>query len=150
MAKTIEVPTPDELNKIINGTTFKGDISSNGDFRIDGSLKGSLTSKGKLVVGPTGNIEGEVRCRNAEIFGKVKAKLFVDELLSLRTSADISGEVVYNKIAIEAGAKLVGTLTIKDQMGAIKDQTVAPKDQVNYTKDQTSTPATGTFVGKAD
>ncbi len=116
MAKSTEVPTPDELNKIINGTTFKGDIISNGDFRIDGNLKGSLTSKGKLVVGPTGIIEGEVQCRNAEVFGKVTAKVSIDELLSLRASAELSGEVVYNKIAIEAGAKLVGTLTIKDQV----------------------------------
>jgi cytoskeletal protein CcmA (bactofilin family) len=117
MAKSTEIPTPDELNKIINGTTFQGDISSNGDFRIDGVLKGSLSSKGKLVVGPTGSIEGEVRCRNAEIFGKVTAKLFVDELLSLRSSADLSGDVVYNKLSIEAGARLIGTLTIKDQIG---------------------------------
>ena len=116
MAKTTEITTPDELNKIINGTTFQGDITSNGDFRIDGVLKGSLSSKGKLVVGPTGSIEGEVRCRNAEVFGKVQAKLIVDELLSLRSSADLSGEVVYNKIAIEAGARLIGTLTIKDQI----------------------------------
>jgi cytoskeletal protein CcmA (bactofilin family) len=116
MAKSLEVPTPDELNKIINGTSFNGDITSNGDFRIDGTLKGSLSSKGKLVVGPTGNIEGEVRCKNAEIFGKITAKLFVEELLSLRSTAELSGEVVYNKIAIEAGAKLVGTLTIKDQL----------------------------------
>ncbi len=115
MAKTAEVPRPDELNKIINGTTFKGDIISNGDFRIDGTLKGSLTSKGKLVVGPTGNIEGEIKCRNAEVFGKVTAKIEVDELLSLRASANLSGDVVYNKIAIEAGASLVGTLAIKDQ-----------------------------------
>lgn len=116
MAKTVEIPSPDELNKIINGTSFTGDITSNGDFRIDGNLKGSLTGKGKLVVGPTGSIEGEVRCKNAEIFGKINAKLHVEELLSLRSSADVNGEIVYNKIAIEAGAKLVGTLTIKDQV----------------------------------
>lgn len=116
MAKIIENPTPDELNKIINGTSFNGDITSNGDFRIDGALKGSLNSKGKLVVGPTGNIEGEIRCKNAEVFGKINAKLYVEELLSLRSSADLNGEVIYNKIAIEAGAKLVGTLTIKDQL----------------------------------
>ncbi len=114
MAKVIENPTPDELNKIINGTVFKGDITSNGDFRIDGSLNGSLISKGKLVIGPTGNIDGEVKCKNAEIFGKVNAKITVDELLSLRASAEITGDIVYNKIAIEAGARLVGTLTIKD------------------------------------
>ncbi len=118
MAKPQEITTPDEVNKIINGTTFNGDITSNGDFRIDGILKGSLNSKGKLVVGPTGNIEGEIRCKNAEVFGKIKAKLIVEELLSLRSSAELNGEVVYNKIAIEAGAKLTGTLTIKDQVSA--------------------------------
>jgi cytoskeletal protein CcmA (bactofilin family) len=116
MAKSLEVnTTPDELNKIINGTTFTGDITSNGDFRIDGTLKGSLNSKGKLVVGPTGSIEGEIRCKNAEVFGKISARLIVEELLSLRNTAELTGEIVYNKIAIEAGAKLVGTLTIKDQ-----------------------------------
>lgn len=116
MAKNQQTPTPDELNKIINGTIFNGDITSNGDFRIDGSLQGSLTGKGKLVVGPTGTIDGEIKCKNAEIFGKVTAKIYVDELLSLRSSAELSGEIVYNKIAIEAGAKLVGTLKIKDQL----------------------------------
>jgi cytoskeletal protein CcmA (bactofilin family) len=116
MAKIPEIITPDELNKIINGTSFKGDITSNGDFRIDGTLKGSIQSKGKIVIGPSGSIEGEIRCKNAEIFGKVTAKIYVEELLSLRTSAELSGEIVYNKIAIEAGAKLVGNLTIKDQI----------------------------------
>lgn len=129
MAKTPEILTPDDLNKIINGTVFKGDITSNGDFRIDGSLKGSIQSKGKIVIGPTGSIEGEIRCKNAEIFGKVNAKVFVEELLSLRTSAELNGDIVYNKIAIEAGAKLVGTLTIKDQQQGYAARAVEPKPE---------------------
>lgn len=127
MAKTPEILTPDDLNKIINGTVFKGDITSNGDFRIDGALKGSIQSKGKIVIGPTGSIEGEIRCKNAEIFGKVNAKVFVEELLSLRTSAELNGDIVYNKIAIEAGAKLIGTLTIKDQQQGYAVRPVEPK-----------------------
>lgn len=115
MAKNIEMASPDELNKIINGTVLQGEITSSGDFRIDGNLKGTLHSKGKLVVGPTGSIEGEIHCKNAEIFGKINARIHVEELLSLRSSAVLEGDVSYNKIAIEAGAKLVGTLTIKDQ-----------------------------------
>ncbi|MFO7722278.1 MAG: polymer-forming cytoskeletal protein [Bacteroidales bacterium] len=129
MAKSLEVTTPDELNKIINGTTFKGDMTSNGDFRIDGALKGSLNSKGKLVVGPTGSIEGEIHCKNAEVFGKINAKLFVEELLSLRNTAELNGEIVYNKIAIEAGAKLVGTLTIKDQTSSHASRPVIEKPE---------------------
>ncbi|HRZ41737.1 MAG TPA: polymer-forming cytoskeletal protein [Bacteroidales bacterium] len=129
MAKTPEIITPDDLNKIINGTVFKGDITSNGDFRIDGTLKGGIQSKGKIVIGPTGSIEGEIRCKNAEIYGKVNAKVFVEELLSLRTSAELNGDIVYNKIAIEAGAKLVGSLTIKDQQQGYAARPVEPKTE---------------------
>ncbi len=127
MAKTPEIITPDDLNKIINGTVFKGDITSNGDFRIDGTLKGSIHSKGKIVIGPSGSIEGEIRCKNAEVYGKVTAKVYVEELLSLRTSAELNGDIVYNKIAIEAGAKLVGTLTIKDQQQGVAARPVEQK-----------------------
>ena len=59
-------------NLIGNGTTFKGDIESNGDIRIDGKLIGSVKSNGKVSVGPTGFIEGDIICKQAEIAGNVK------------------------------------------------------------------------------
>ncbi|MBE9480505.1 MAG: polymer-forming cytoskeletal protein [Bacteroidetes bacterium] len=90
-------------------TTVKGDIESNGDFRIDGTLIGSISSKGKVVVGSTGNVEGEIKCQNADISGKVKANVTVAELLSLKASAKFSGEVTTGKLAIEPGAKFSGS-----------------------------------------
>lgn len=90
-------------------TTVKGDIESNGDFRIDGTLIGSISSKGKVVVGSTGNVEGEIKCQNADISGKVKANVTVAELLSLKASAKFSGEVITGKLAIEPGAKFSGS-----------------------------------------
>ncbi len=90
-------------------TTVKGDIESNGDFRIDGTLIGSISSKGKVVVGSTGNVEGEIKCQNADISGKVKANVTVAELLSLKVSAKLSGEVTTGKLAIEPGAKFSGS-----------------------------------------
>ncbi len=90
-------------------TTVKGDIESNGDFRIDGTLIGSISSKGKVVVGSTGNVEGEIKCQNADISGKVKANVTVAELLSLKASAKFSGEVTTAKLAIEPGAKFSGS-----------------------------------------
>ncbi|MCD4773441.1 MAG: polymer-forming cytoskeletal protein [Bacteroidales bacterium] len=98
-----------KVNLIENGTKIKGDIESNGDFRIDGTLIGSIKSKGKIVVGTTGSVEGDISCRNADISGKVKAQVNITELLSLKASADISGDIKTAKLSIEPGAKFSGT-----------------------------------------
>ena len=97
-----------KVNLIENGTKIKGDIESNGDFRIDGTLIGSIKSKGKIVVGTTGSVEGDISCRNADISGKVKAQVNITELLSLKASADISGDIKTAKLSIEPGAKFSG------------------------------------------
>ena len=96
-------------NTIVAGTTIKGDIVSEGDFRIDGKLTGSITSKGKIVVGQSGSIDGEITCQNADISGIIKAKLNVEQLLTLKASANLSGDVITGKLAIEPGAKFTGT-----------------------------------------
>lgn len=102
------------VNMLGSGTTIKGDIQSNGDFRIDGILIGSINSKGKIVVGQTGNVEGEVTCRNADISGLVKAQIVVAELLTLKTSAKISGEITTSKLSIEPGARFSGTCNMSE------------------------------------
>ncbi|GAB4321018.1 MAG: polymer-forming cytoskeletal protein [Bacteroidales bacterium] len=96
-------------NTIVNGTTIKGEIISDGDFRIDGTLIGSIKSKGKIVVGESGSIEGEVECRNADFSGRIQAKVIVAELLSLKATARITGDVITNKLSIEPGATFTGT-----------------------------------------
>jgi cytoskeletal protein CcmA (bactofilin family) len=111
MSKTTIVETP-SVNIIGNGTDIVGDINSNGDFRIDGQLKGTIQSTGKVVVGSTGKVEGEIICQNADISGEVKAHLKVYELLSLKASAVVSGDIVTNKLAIEPGAVFTGACTM--------------------------------------
>lgn len=96
-------------NSIVAGTTIKGDIISQGDFRIDGALTGSINSKGKIVVGQSGSIDGEIVCQNADISGTIKAKLKVEQLLTLKSSANLTGEVTTSKLAIEPGAKFTGS-----------------------------------------
>ena len=89
------------INLIGNGTTITGDIKSNGDVRIDGKLKGNLSISGKLVVGPSGNIEGNVSCQNADVSGEIHGKVSVNELLSLKASAKLLGDIITGKISIE-------------------------------------------------
>jgi len=96
------------INTIGVGTVVKGDITSDGDFRIVGKLVGTIHSKGKVVIGKTGMVEGDVICKNADVSGKLKGTLKVDELLSLSNSGSIEGEVITSKIAIEAGAIFSG------------------------------------------
>jgi cytoskeletal protein CcmA (bactofilin family) len=103
------------INLIGNGTTITGDITSNGDVRIDGKLKGNLSISGKLVVGPSGNIEGNIVCQNADVSGEINGKLSVSELLSLKASAKVLGDIVTGKISIEPNATFTGTCS----MGAV-------------------------------
>ncbi|MEN8224077.1 MAG: polymer-forming cytoskeletal protein [Bacteroidota bacterium] len=102
------------VNMLGAGTTIKGDIQSNGDFRVDGTLLGSIQSKGKIVIGETGNVEGEIVCNNADISGKVKAQINVSELLTLKSTANISGEITTGKLSIEPGAKFSGTCNMSE------------------------------------
>ncbi len=107
MSKIIPNETP-SVNIIGNGTDIKGDIKSNGDLRIDGFIKGTIKASGKVVVGSTGRVEGEINCQNADISGEVKAHIKVSELLSLKANAVVSGDILTNKLAIEPGAVFTG------------------------------------------
>lgn len=103
------------INLIGNGTTITGDIKSNSDVRIDGTLKGNLAISGKLVVGPSGIIEGNVSCQNADVSGEIHGKVSVSELLSLKASAKLLGDIVTGKLSIEPNATFTGTCN----MGAV-------------------------------
>jgi cytoskeletal protein CcmA (bactofilin family) len=111
MAKTND-SDPNVINLIGAGTEINGDITSNGDIRIDGTLTGNLQTKGKVVIGETGRAKGEVTCKNADISGKIEGKIIISELLSLKPSAFIEGDIVANKLAIEPGARFTGNCTM--------------------------------------
>ena len=83
------------INLLSNGTVINGEINSTGDLRIDGILNGNITTKGKIVVGDTGSIKGEIQCKSADILGKVEGKIFVTELLSLKSTANVTGCLLY-------------------------------------------------------
>lgn len=100
------------LNIVGAGTSIEGDVISSGDIRIDGSLKGTVKTRGKLVVGPSGNVEGEVYCQNADISGSIRGKLNVTELLSLKGTAKLSGEISTGKLSIEPGADFSGSCSM--------------------------------------
>jgi cytoskeletal protein CcmA (bactofilin family) len=123
--KETEVPS---INLLSTGTIVKGEIRLNGDFRIDGMFIGSINCKGKVVVGNTGVIEGEIICQNADFSGEVKATVKVAELLTLKESAKFTGDITTNKLAIEPGAKFSGQC-VMDNSGVKITTPIAVPDE---------------------
>ncbi|HOW30865.1 MAG TPA: polymer-forming cytoskeletal protein [Bacteroidales bacterium] len=114
LSKPILPETP-SVNLLGSGTEITGDIKSQGDIRIDGSLNGTIQCTGKVVIGSTGRVEGELICQNADISGEVKARIKVSELLSLKATALVSGDIITNKLAIEPGAVFTGACKMESQ-----------------------------------
>lgn len=101
------------INALVAGTKLDGKINSINDFRIDGTLIGTLECKGKVIIGPQGIVDGEIICTNALIEGKFDGNLKVKELLSVKDSAKITGEIVTDKLLVQSGA----VFNVQCQMG---------------------------------
>ena len=95
-------------NLIGKGTVIKGDVVSSGDIRIDGHLVGSLKSNGKVVIGQTGIVEGDLTCKQADISGEVKGVLKCEELTSLKSTSKVEIDLVTKQLYIEVGAIFTG------------------------------------------
>lgn len=137
MSKTAEINSPDRLNRIVEGTSIEGDIRSDSNIRIDGRLKGTIHTKGRLVIGTSGIIEGEIICENADIEGVFIGKINVNQLLSLKATAKLTGDIITSKLAIEPGAMFSGACSMG---GMIKDlkSTEPMKQNVNQPAEKTA------------
>lgn len=113
--KRLEEELSNSNNAVGKGTRIAGDTSSYGNIRIDGEIKGNVTSKSKVVLGETALIEGNVVAQNAEVAGEISGVIEVAELLILKPSAVINGDIVTNKLQIEPGATFNGGC----KMGAV-------------------------------
>lgn len=118
MAKYTETDNS-AINLIGTGTEITGDINSNGDIRVDGALNGNLKTSGKLVIGETGKIKGEIVCKNCEVLGNIEGKISVSELLSLKASSRIEGDIITKKLAIEPGARFTGNCNMSESSGYV-------------------------------
>ena len=107
-----------ERNVIAKNSTFVGDITSDGDFRIDGILEGTLKTKGKVIIGVDGFIKGTIEATNAEIEGKFSGELSIANILTIKAAANISGDIVVGKLSIEPGATFNASCLMK---GALKE-----------------------------
>ncbi len=131
--KDAALSSQESINLIGTGTNIKGDVVANGDIRIDGTVIGTVNAKGKLVLGPSGLIEGEVTCKSADVSGSIKGNITVSELTHLKATAKFSGDINTNKLAIDPGASFTGNCAmggvIKEMNNAVKREQRQPAEE---------------------
>jgi cytoskeletal protein CcmA (bactofilin family) len=103
----------DRLNKILSGTEITGDIVSDSNLLIEGEIIGNVSCSGKVVIGTSGKIRGNLVCVNAEVDGAMDGELTIENLLFLRSTARIKGDIQTLKLNIEEGAYFEGACVMK-------------------------------------
>jgi cytoskeletal protein CcmA (bactofilin family) len=97
-----------DVTRISKGTSIKGDVVSETDIRVDGAVDGTVYSKGKVVVGETATLTGNLLCSNLDFWGKMDGAIYVKDTLSIKSAASVTGNIHVNKIQVEMGAQING------------------------------------------
>lgn len=126
----IDTPGSGSASIISAGTTLKGDITSNGDIRIDGSLKGNIYCSAKVVIGANGVVEGDIHGQQADIMGKVNGSIQAKELLQLKGNCQIQGNIHAGKLQIEPTAQFNGQCHMNDS-STLSEKRVEKEKQVS-------------------
>ena len=109
------------LNTFAQDTKILGDIESDGDIRMDGAMEGKLNCKGRVVIGPEAHIKGTIYARNAEILGNVEGEINVIDLLTLKSTAVITGDLLMGKFSVEPGARFTGNCKMNGSEKSLPD-----------------------------
>jgi len=102
-------------NTIEKNTTFVGNFVSESDFRIDGTFEGSIKTKGKVVIGEKGSINGTIVCSSADIAGNFTGTIQVKDLLSVESTGSVEGDVTISKLIVESGAIFNAKSSMKEE-----------------------------------
>jgi cytoskeletal protein CcmA (bactofilin family) len=114
-APSIEKPTSGSATLISSGTTLNGDVVSDNDLRIDGTINGNVQCSAKIIIGTTGFVDGHIQGQQADITGKVQGNIVVSEILQLRGQCNVTGNITAAKLQIEPTATFNGQC----QMGTV-------------------------------
>lgn len=112
MAKNEMTTSTGVHNVLASGTSLIGNIYSEEDFRIDGTIEGNIVSKGKIIVGPQSSITGNIECVNVELHGRLAGDIACSGTVILRNSANLTGNIETQSLEIEPGALFWGTCSM--------------------------------------
>jgi cytoskeletal protein CcmA (bactofilin family) len=109
MAKIEPVVNVNSISRISAGTVIKGEILSPTDIRIDGTFEGKVTSHGRVVLGESAIVKGDIVCDSIDLWGKVEGNLYVKDTLSLKEGCEVNGNLHIRRLAVELGATFNGS-----------------------------------------
>ncbi len=109
MATQTNSVNANSVSRISAGTVIKGEIQSPYDLRIDGTFEGKILTKGRVVVGETAVIKGDIICENIDLWGSVEGDLFVKDTLALKEGCKMNGNINISRLSVELGATFNGT-----------------------------------------
>lgn len=95
-------------NIIGKGTIVNGSIETFGNIRVEGKVVGDIKTKSKAAFGNSSQVDGSVLAQNAEVAGHIAGTIEVTELLVLKATASIDGDIITNKLLVESGASFNG------------------------------------------
>ena len=116
---------------IAKGAIFAGNVETYGTIRLEGRVFGNIKSKGKVSLGETSYVHGNILAQNAEIAGEVSGTVEIADILTLKASALINGDILCNKLVVEVGANFNG----KCQMGAVIQEIIINDNPLQLTND---------------
>jgi len=121
-------------NHLGKGTVINGNIESYGNIRIEGKINGDLTTKAKAVLSDSAKVIGNILAQNAEISGEITGIIEVSEVLVLKSTAIINGDIITNKLVVENGAQFNGSC----KMGAIMKEITLGQNSDERRKERTA------------
>ena len=108
MAKSEPNLNVNTISRISVGTIIKGEIVSSSDIRIDGTFEGKIQSNGRVVIGESASVKGDVICENLDLWGKVDGNVYVKDTLSLKQGCSVDGNVHIRRYCVELGSTFNG------------------------------------------
>jgi len=107
------------VNAICEGTIINGDIVAKNDLRIDGDLNGNMTTTGRIVIGISGTVTGEIKCNNIEVLGAVNGDIEAHDVVTLKGDAKVTGNIITKRLSVEPGIVFNGFCKMSNSSDSI-------------------------------
>ena len=95
-----------------SGTEFQGELNVKGTLRLEGKFDGKVNAA-FVILGETGVIKGEVSAKKIIIGGKVEGNLRIQEIVEIKATGEVWGDIFTKKISITEGAKVNGKIEME-------------------------------------
>jgi len=128
----VQFDSPDRLNVIVEGSKIIGDIITESNLRIDGEVLGNVTSASKVVIGKSGYIKGNLTCGEGDVEGKIEGVVKVEGLLSLKSTANIEGEITTSKFQVDEGAEFSGSCKMRNYSSNVISEVKKGQEDLVY------------------